>query len=300
VFPNRAREQRFSDFFNRLRGRMRLSEDALIALIGASARGRGLIEGIGDDCAICRPRAGEDLLFTTDLFIEDVHFHRRDHDARALGRRALARSLSDIAAMGGTPRFCLVSLALPPWADEKWFAGFYRGLKGLAADTGTLVAGGDLSHAPQLVCDVMVCGSVATGKALRRDGAKPGDSIFVSGPLGGWTHRREIVPRLDVGRRLVGRATACMDLSDGLSLDLHRLAKASGVGATLDRGLPVLEGATLEQALHDGEDYELLYAAPPGMRVPGHRIGTIVEDRPGRVTFMGWPLEPAGYDHFRR
>ena len=91
-----------------------------------------------------------------------------------------------------------------------------------------------------------------------------------------------------------------MDLSDGLSLDLHRLAKASGVGATLDRGLPVLEGATLEQALHDGEDYELLYTAPPLLRVPGQRIGTIVEDRPGQVTFMGLPLKPAGYDHFRR
>lgn len=279
---------------------MRLSEDALIARIGATAAGRGLIKGIGDDCAIFRPRAGEDLVFTTDLFIEDVHFRRRDHDAQALGRRALARSLSDIAAMGGTPRFCLVSLALPPWADEKWFGGFYRGLQALAAETGTAVAGGDLSHAPQLVCDVMVCGSVAKGKALRRDGARPGDAIYVSGPLGGWTHRREIVPRLDMGRKLMGKATACMDLSDGLSLDLHRLAKASGVGATLDRGLPVLHGATLEQALHDGEDYELLYTAPAGVRVPGERIGTIVEDRAGRVTFMGLVLKPGGYDHFRR
>ena len=99
---------------------------------------------------------------------------------------------------------------------------------------------------------------------------------------------------------LINKATACMDISDGLSLDLHRLTKASGVGAVLDRGLPVLEGATLDQALHDGEDYELLYTAPPRVRVPGHRIGTIVTDRPGRVTFMGLPLKPQGYDHFRR
>jgi thiamine-monophosphate kinase len=279
---------------------VRLSEDALIARIGPTARGRGLMKGIGDDCAIYRPRAGEDLLYTTDLFIEDVHFRRGDGDAPSLGRRALARSLSDIAAMGGTPRFCLVSLALPPWVDEKWFGGFYRGLKALATETGTAVAGGDLSHAPQLVCDVMICGTVAKGRALRRDGAKPGDAIYVSGPLGGWTRRREIVPRLDIGRRLIGKATACMDLSDGLSLDLHRLARASGAGATLDRGLPVLEGATLEQALHDGEDYELLYTAPPRVRVPGHRIGTISKDRPGRVTFMGLPLKPGGYDHFLR
>jgi thiamine-monophosphate kinase len=259
-----------------------------------------LVKGIGDDCAIYRPRAGEDLLFTTDLFIEDVHFRRRDHDAASLGRRALARSLSDIAAMGGTPRFCLVSLALPAWADEKWFAGFYRGLKKLAAETGTAVAGGDLSHARKLACDVMVCGSVSKAKALRRDGAKAGDAIYVSGPLGGWKNRKEIVPRLDIGRRLIGKATACMDISDGLSLDLLRLTKASGAGAVLDRGLPVLEGATLDQALHDGEDYELLYTAPPRVRVPGHRIGTVVNDRPGRVTFMGLPLKPQGYDHFRR
>lgn len=279
---------------------MSLSEDSLIARIGATARARGLVKGIGDDCAIYRPRAGEDLLFTTDLFIEDVHFRRRDHDAAVLGHRALARSLSDIAAMGGTPRFCLVSLALPGWADEKWFAGFYRGLKNLAAETGTAVAGGDLSHAGKLVCDVMVCGSVAKGKALRRDGAKTGDAVYVSGPLGGWRNRKEIVPRLDIGQKLIGRATACMDVSDGLSLDLHRLTKASGVGAVLDRGLPVLEGATLDQALHDGEDYELLFTAPPRVRVPGHRIGTIVNDRAGRATFMGLPLKPQGYDHFRR
>jgi thiamine-monophosphate kinase len=279
---------------------MSLSEDSLIARIGATARARGLVKGIGDDCAIYRPRAGEDLLFTTDFFIEDVHFQRREHDAASLGRKALARSLSDIAAMGGTPRFCLVSLALPAWTDEKWFARFYRGLKKLAAETGTAVAGGDLSHAGKLVCDVTVCGSVAKGKALRRDGAKVADAIYVSGSLGGWRNRKGIVPRLDIGRKLINKATACMDISDGLSLDLHRLTKASGVGAVLDRGLPVLEGATLDQALHDGEDYELLYTAPPRVRVPGHRIGTIVTDRPGRVTFMGLPLKPQGYDHFRR
>jgi thiamine-monophosphate kinase len=279
---------------------MRLSEDALIARIRAPRRVRDLILAIGDDCAIYRPRPGEDLVFTTDLFTENVHFRRRDHDAPSLGRRALARSLSDIAAMGGTPRFCLVSLALPPWADEKWFSGFYRGLKALAAETETALAGGDLSHAPQLVCDVMVCGSVPRGKALRRDGARPGDVIYVSGPLGGWRHRREIVPQLNLGRRLIGRATACMDLSDGLSTDLDRLARASGVAAVLDSGLPVLEGATLDQALHDGEDYELLYTGPPRIRLPGHRIGTVVPVRRARVAFMGLPLKPGGYDHFRR
>ncbi len=274
------------------------TEESLLRRVPATSA-RGLVKGIGDDCAIFRPRPNEDLLFTTDLFIENVHFRRRNHDAASLGRRALARSLSDIAAMGGTPRFCLISLALPPWADTKWFDGFYRGLGKLAGETGTAIVGGDLSHAPQLMCDVMVCGSAPKGKALRRDGAKPGDAIYVSGSLGGWKHRREIVPRLDIGRKLIGKASACMDLSDGLSLDLHRLCVASGVSAVLDRGLPVLAGATLEEALHAGEDYELLYTAPPRVRVPGQRIGTIVGSRRPMISFMGLPLAPAGYDHFR-
>jgi thiamine-monophosphate kinase len=271
-----------------------VNEESLIA--GLPRKHRNLALGIGDDCAIYRPRAGEELVFTTDLFIEGVHF--KSKDAADLGRRALARSLSDIAAMGAAPRFCLVSLALPKWADEKWVAAFYDSLLELAKQTNTALAGGDFSHARQLVCDVMVCGVVARGKALRRDGAKPGDAIYVSGALGGWRHRAAIVPRLDIGKSLTGKAHACMDVSDGLALDLHRLCLASKVSAALDR-IPLLEGATLKQALHDGEDYELLYTAPPRVRVPGIRIGVIQKGSPGAILFEGKPLQPTGYDHFR-
>jgi thiamine-monophosphate kinase len=253
--------------------------------------------GIGDDCAIFRVKPGEDLLFTTDLFLEDVHFKRTQKPAD-LGRRALARSLSDIAAMGGVPRFCLVSLALPDWVNRKWSGAFYRGLLKLADETGTALAGGDLSHAEKLVCDVMVCGSVPAGKAIRRDGARMGDVVYVSGPLGGWRRRPAITPRLDLARKLRGRATSAIDLSDGLSLDLHRLCVASSVSAALDR-VPLIEGATERQALHDGEDYELLYTAPPGTRVPGERIGVITKGRPGAVEYRGKPLPIWGYDHFR-
>ena len=250
---------------------------------------------IGDDCAIIRPLPHEDLLFTTDFSIEDVHFTREQAPAE-IGYRALARSLSDIAAMGGTPRYCLVSLALAPWTDSRWIDGFYRGLLKLARATKTELAGGDLSHASQLICDVMVCGSVPRGKALQRSGAKPGDIVYVSGPLGGWTHKPVILPRLDEGRKLAGKAHSCMDISDGLALDLHRLCRESGVAADIV-SVPLLPGATVEQALHDGEDYELLYTASARRRLPGIAIGAIREGRPGALTYAGKRLTPRGYDH---
>ena len=109
-------------------------------------------------------------------------------------------------------------------------------------------------------------------------------SLYVSGPLGGWRNKRAIVPRLDFGRKLVGKATACMDISDGLALDLHRLCIASGVAAEFDH-VPLLKGATIDQALHDGEDYELLYTAPPRAKVPGIRIGSITKGKPGAVRY---------------
>jgi thiamine-monophosphate kinase len=252
---------------------------------------------IGDDCAVIQPPRNLDLLFTTDFSIEGVHFTRAS-PAVQIGSRAIARSLSDIAAMGGRPLYCLVSVALAPWTDQRWMDGFYRGVNRLLRQTNTKLAGGDISHAKQLVCDVMLCGVVGKGKALRRSGANLGDIVYVSGPLGGWRHKRDIVPRLDIGRKLIGKATACMDISDGLALDLHRLSLASGVAAEID-SVPLLEGATMEQALHDGEDYELLYTAPGNRRVPGIRIGTITNGNPGALLYRGKKLAPIGYDHLQ-
>jgi thiamine-monophosphate kinase len=252
--------------------------------------------GIGDDCAIFRPRPNQDLLFTSDQMLEGVHF-KKFHPAASVGERALARSLSDIAAMGGEPRFCLVSLSAP---SEDWIIDFYRGLLRLARRTGTTLAGGDLAHSKRVYCDVTVCGAVAKGKALRRDGAGPGDQICVSGRLGKPWDRR-IQPRLKLGQSLVGLATACMDLSDGLSLDLHRLCVASGVAAEIDR-VPLAPGVTLERALHGGEDYELLFTLPPAVAAPRGttRIGTVVDGTHGAVRCQGRPLTPRGWDHFRR
>jgi thiamine-monophosphate kinase len=276
-----------------------MNELEWIERIRRMAGRRGNLQlGIGDDCAIFRPRAGEDLLFTTDQMIEGVHF-KPSAAPEAIGERALARSLSDIAAMGGSPRFCLVTLAVPRAKAGKWMDGFYRGLLRLARRTGTTLAGGDLARSQKVHCDVMVCGAVAKGKALRRDGARAGDVLYVSGRLGKPWDRR-IAPRLGLGAELVGHATSCIDLSDGLSLDLHRLGAASGVAAELDR-VPVARGSTIERALNGGEDYELLFTLPAGCRAPRgtSRIGTMVRGKAGAIRFQGRTLQRRGYDHFR-
>jgi len=297
-----------------------MNELELIRRIAARAPGQGLALGIGDDCAIYQPRRGEDLLFTTDLMIEEVHFRRGTHPAEAIGWKTLARGLSDVAAMGGIPRFCLLSLALAPWVDERWIDRFYSGFLRLARKYAVPLAGGDLAHAERVACDIVVCGSAPRGKALRRDGARAGDAIYVSGRLGGsalgldtgagaaWKKHLTPEPRIALGRFLRERlkATACMDLSDGLSLDLHRMCMASGVAAALDGPIPVFRGATLDQALHGGEDYELLFAVRPRVEVPRSfeglaltRIGAIHKGRSGSVELAGKPLPPRGYDHFR-
>lgn len=301
-----------------------MNERSLLALIVRRASGRApeeLVLGIGDDCAVLRPRgARQDWLLTTDLMIEGVHFMAGMHPSVSVGYRALARGLSDIAAMGGEPRFCLVSVALGENMQARWLDGFYRGLTALAGQCGVVVAGGDLSRARLALCDIVVCGTAPRGRFLRRDGARPGDRIFVSGRLGGsarglqlrrgpaWRRHLRPTPRLALGQFLRDQlgATAAMDLSDGLSLDLHRLCLASGVSAVLEREPPRFPGATLEQALHGGEDYELLFTLPARVQPPSEfqgipltEIGFVRLGRPGRVWFRGRLLPPRGWDPFR-
>ena len=283
------------------------------------ARTAGLVLGAGDDCAILRPAgAAEDWVVSTDLFLEGVHFDPRYCRAADAGYRALSRGLSDIAAMGGRPRFCLISLAVGEGHEARWVEGFYTGLLELARRTATVIIGGDLAKAPETSCDVVVLGTVPRGRAMRRDRARPGDAIYVSGELGGsalglerrrgaaWRRHLRPEPRLALGIRLRRLGVrAAMDLSDGLSTDLYRLAVESGVAAVVDRPLPVFHGAALEHALHGGEDYELLFTAPPRLRIPSRykgvpltRIGTILRGEAGAVEFFGRPLEPGGWDHF--
>ena len=278
-----------------------------------------VVLGIGDDCAVYRPRgSADDLLFTADLFIEGVHFLKDTHKAGDAGRKALARSLSDIAAMGGSPRFCLVSLCVPNWANEKWVEMFFDALTTLANKTGTVLAGGDLSRGETCACDVTLCGSVPRDTALRRDGAREFHELYVSGALGGsalglatgkgkaWKRHLNPEPRLKLGMFLREhlRATAAIDLSDGLSLDLQRLCLASGVAAEIVDP-PRFPGATPEQALHGGEEYELLFTVRQGTRVPDRfdglpltRIGTIIKGPAGEIRHNGMTLAALGFDHF--
>ena len=243
--------------------------------------------GIGDDAALLRPRTGLELAQTTDALVENAHF-LPNSPPRSLGHRALAVNLSDLAAMGATPAWALLSLTLPG-IDEQWLGEFATGFGTLAREYAVALVGGNLSRGP-LTITVQLTGQVSQGTALRRSGARAGDDIWVSGTLGDaaqgrapacasgadpqatWLRRRFEFPtaRVALGEALRGVATACIDLSDGLLVDLPRLGAASGCGAVLDvERLPLsqaLQAIAGEQAwqgaLLGGEDYELCFAAP--------------------------------------
>ncbi len=283
-----------------------------------------LVAGIGDDCAIYRPRgSADDLLFTTDLFIEGTHFLRDTHKPADVARKALVRSLSDIAAMGGEPRFCLASVCLPEWATDRWTTDFFEALASLAARHHAILAGGDLARGVGFACDVTLCGAVPRGAALLRNGARVGHEIYVSGALGGsalglatrkgkaWKRHLNPEPRLALGRFLREklRASAAIDISDGLSLDLTRVCLASGTAADIVAPPQFAESrkqfASLEQALHGGEEYELLFFVRQGTSVPAQfeglrltRIGIAAQGPAGEVRIDGQPLKPLGFDHF--
>jgi thiamine-monophosphate kinase len=253
----------------------------------------GVRVGIGDDAAVLAGDARRDWVVTTDLLIENVHFLRRAQTPAAVGWKALARSLSDVAAMGARPRYALVALGVPADVATGWVREFFAGVGRLARRHRVVVAGGDLSSAPQVVVDVQVLGEVAKGRAILRGGARPGDTVFVSGTLGlsglGLACVRARMastrpplkravrthlwpePRVKLAAALARRRPGAMiDLSDGLSTDLGRLCAASSVGARVFAGrIPAvrlswplqrrLRTSGLELALHAGEDYELLF-----------------------------------------
>lgn len=263
-----------------------------------------VLKGIGDDCAVVRSVPGFDLVFTTDFVLETRHFHLDTHTPADVGHKALARSLSDLAAMGSEPVFCLVSLAIRAELAPRWVDGFYKGLLALADRYKITLAGGDLSNFEKVVVDVMCCGRVPKGKAILRSGARTGDRIYVSGELGAAAHsgwRLRATPRIDIGLKLRGLASAGMDLSDGLSIDLRRLCIESNVSANLSSAaIPVAEGATLDQALHGGDDYELLFTTAKPVKLAGvTQIGEIIAGKSGQVRLDGRALNPKGYDHFR-
>src|SRR3954470_18793200 len=252
---------------------MPVPERQLIARIRRMGGKKSLI---GDDCAVLDPPAGHELLVTTDLCLEGVHFRRDWHPADSVGHRCLARGLSDIAAMTGEPLACFLSLGLPKDIPQKWVDRFLAGFLGLAKRFGVPLAGGDTGESKSgIVADVMVVGSAPRGKAVRRTGATPGDFIYVTGSLGGSAATLERLrrgkvkpskgdrhfypePRIAAARKLRGIASSMIDVSDGLSTDLAHICEESGVGGEIDAAkVPVSRGASFQQALHGGEDYEL-------------------------------------------
>jgi thiamine-monophosphate kinase len=303
---------------------------------------RTLRLGIGDDCAILQLKPGEELAVTTDLSISGQHFRLDWHPPEVIGHRSLARGLSDIAAMGAQPIAAFLSLGLPrELTVPSWIDRFLDGFFSLANRNKVPLAGGDLAESPLAVADIVLLGAAPKGEALRRSGARPGDKLYVTGVLGGASAGLDVLrkragrvsapkikakdrepaaphlwpePRIVQGLWLRGRgqATAAIDLSDGLSTDLSHLCQESGVAAEVEvEALPVAREATLHQALHGGEDYELLFTAKPGAKIPSSiagvpitQIGRIVKRRRGqpRVFQIGpsgrEPLKRSGWEHF--
>ncbi len=299
--------------------------------------------GIGDDAAVIQPTPGNELVISVDMLVEGGHF-LRDTDPRRLGHKTLAVNLSDLAAMGATPRYALLAGALPD-ADERWLGQFAAGFFAVAERYGVELIGGDTTKGPRNFC-VTIIGQVPAGTALTRSGAKPGDDIYVSGSLGDAAHalaalqRRTMLaadaleiarsrleapePRVSLGERLRGVASAALDISDGLTGDLSHILESSHAGAIVELASiprsPALDAKltggerdlALRCLLAGGDDYELCFTADPSLRdrvadiglalnLPLTRIGAItaardfiVRDEHGAQL----PTLPLAFDHF--
>jgi thiamine-monophosphate kinase len=292
-------------------------EFALIARIQARAAGRDdVVLGIGDDAALLRPSPGQQLVVATDTLNAGVHFPA-DSAPADVGWKALAVNLSDLAAMGAEPAWCTLSLSLPG-AQEAWLDGFLDGFLELADAHGVALVGGDTTRGPLSIC-VTAIGAIAEGAALRRDGARIDDEIWVTGTLGDasaalaqWRRgggdcdgelRLRLdrpTPRVAVGRALCGLASACIDISDGLGADLGHVLRASRVGAEIDVAtLPASPAlatafdtmARIQHQVSGGDDYELCFTAEPGCR---GSIQAAMAACGARVTRIGRIVAPTG------
>jgi thiamine-monophosphate kinase len=294
--------------------------------------------GIGDDGAVLRVPAGQELVVSVDSLLADVHFPK-DLPPAAVGHRSLAVNLSDLAAMGAEPAWALLALSLPQ-AEPAWIGEFARGFFALAERYRVALVGGNLARGPSNIT-ITVHGFLPADQALQRKGARPGDQVFVSGWLGDAASGLQSLlagkpmadddaciqrfcfpePRVQAGLGLRGIASAAIDVSDGLAADLGHLLEASGVGAKLQvERLPLspslLQHCTREQALNlalaGGDDYELCFTVPREnmalLKSRQHALGCSV-NRIGEITGSGslrclqddgseWPLPVAGYEHF--
>lgn len=279
---------------------------------------------VGDDAAVVPLAHGFSAVLCSDLLAENTHFRRESHPPESIGHKAIAVNVSDIGAMGAIPGHCLVSLAVPADIEDEWIDGFLDGVAQACRRFEVELVGGDSSTAERIVVDVAMMGRVETGRSVLRCGARVDDGIYVTGCLGGSALGLEVLgtdrpaydavrrhlypePRHGIGRQVAASATAMIDTSDGLSVDLAHILTESGVSARIDRkAIPCFPGARFELALHGGEDYELIVTArdlPSEIDgVPITRIGNIVDGQSGRIVLVAGSsesvLEPAGWQHF--
>ena len=277
-----------------------LVEKIARALVPQRAASPRLKMGIGDDAAVVSTGGHVEWVLSCDTFLENVHFRLKTHPPDSVGYKALARATSDLAAMGATPRFFLLTLALPHSRIGPWLDAFLKGMARASRKLGIAIIGGDTTQSRTVFVSITVLGEITPGRALTRSGARPGDIIYVSGKLGraqlglelvlrGHARNRQLRAlaqphlypkiRIALGTWLAQHrvATSAMDLSDGLSTDLARLCAASQVGAKIyatkvptaalpaaaARKLGNLKSDPLQRALHGGDDYELLFTIPP-------------------------------------
>ncbi|MFC1595930.1 thiamine-phosphate kinase [Candidatus Margulisiibacteriota bacterium] len=254
------------------------------------------VQNIGDDCAVLSLSEDKYLLVSTDMLVEGVHFSPGNNSWREIGRKAVEVNLSDIAAMGGMPTQLFISLALPGTFEESSLRELYQGL----TEPQVPISGGDLVSSDKVTINICVLGEVEKDLVLRRSGASIGDMAAVTGTLGGSAasnYTSVPVSQVEAGRKLAqsGVITSMTDISDGLARSIYDLSTESKVGIKLhENSVPLAPGATMEQALHGGEDYELLFTFKPGSVLPVQAtvIGEVVAEGRGSV------LQNKGYEHF--
>ncbi len=299
-----------------------LSEDQFFAQLFArlTVQDRSLVIGPGDDCAALRWHDDYLMLLAVDQVIGERHYISKGPEASApqlAGRKLLARNLSDIAAMGGQPRLCLLSMAFPPQRDQTWLKAFYEGLVQCAEQYQVAMIGGDLAKSPNdEVASLTIIGEVRENLVLRRSGAQPGDYLCMTGLCGDSfqsQHHLNFLPRCQEGMWLANNkyAKAMIDISDGLLLDASRLCRASHCGLELHmQNLPLRNPQrSLQKSVSDGEDFELLFAVAreklPALQeqwrfahTPLSVIGSFTAD-PAIKDQDGKPLPIEGWDHLR-
>jgi thiamine-monophosphate kinase len=292
-----------------------VGEDALLAsLLRELPISREVIAAAGDDCAVVESPAKKNFLtLKTDCVVEKTHFAPATDPVR-IGWKAMMRPLSDFAATSAVPQFALITLIVPATRSTSWVKKLYRGLQQAASRFDVSIVGGETSatRGPAVI-SVSVSGFVEKDRSISRRGGKKGDDLFVTGRLGGSLRGKHLrfMPRINESRWLTKnfRVHAMMDLSDGLGADLPRLAKASKLGFKIEREkLPLARGAKIDNAISDGEDYELLFAISPRDRarlqkewrkkfpkVPLTRIGRLAQP----LNLSTTQLLPGGYMHFQ-